>query len=666
MTEQRSEAEQASKNIRLLKTLRRLLGMARAHTWAIWLSAVLIVMSGLLQAALPVMMGLTIFAATPRSIGQPAPKAKVTQTAQPTDSNTNSTLPGNAAAKPKKADEIKGLDIGKLSKVDDQVRKYVRFVDWQNPIQAFAFYIILFVIFYLSKCIANGLQLYYSQYLAQNIIFVLRERLHAHLIRLSSTFFESRRTGDLMSRTTSDVNVLQSIVSSDLVEAARAPITISVSLGIMLSLSPSLTLVTFAVGPIVAYAISRSSKKIRALAREVQRRLGQLNTHLQERLSAVRVVQLFTREDYEIQRFHEINSRNLKANLKSVKIGAVLYPGIEFTAFVGMIVALLIAGMQMIHSKFIIADLLVFLVAAQQAGSGFIKIGKIRLSMDQALAAGERVFEILDSESEVKEPVDAVQLPRLNGDIKFDNVSFRYATGEPVLSDINLHIKSGEVVALVGPSGAGKTSLVNLIPRFYDPSQGSISVDGTDIRCASLQSLRSQIGIVPQETFLFAGTILENIAYGRLEATRDEIIAAAQAANADEFICNMPNGYDSVVGEHGVGLSGGQRQRIAIARAILKAPRILILDEPTSSLDIKSEKLVLEALNRLMTDRTSIVIAHRLSTIKNADRILVLSDGRVVEEGSHDQLYGANGTYRHLYEGQFPAPPGAIETDCVQ
>ncbi|NIM05572.1 MAG: ATP-binding cassette domain-containing protein, partial [Armatimonadetes bacterium] len=596
------------------------LRMARSYRWAAWLSIILIVVGGFLQgAAVPLCFGLVIFSITGSSGAETL------------------TGPLRTAA----------LFIIGLVPYKGVTLLYI--------------FIALLCFVYTLKCFAQGAQLYLTQLFAQRIIFILRGRLHAHLLRLSSSFFESRRTGDLMSRTTNDVSVLQNLVSVELVQAARAPAVIIFALVLMVRMSWQLTLLSLLVGPIVAYAISRGSRKMRSVTRQVQKRLGQLNTHLQERLSAIRVIQVFAREEHEINRFDEINEKNVRANLKVVKIGALLYPGVELIAFIGMMIPLALAGALMFAGKMQIPDLLTYLYCAQQTGSGLIRLGKIYMALQQALAAGERVFEILDTESEVQEAAQPIHLPRLQGQIEFEQVSFRYRTGEEVLNDINLRISPGEIVALVGRSGAGKTSLVNLIPRFYDPTAGQIELDGTDIRDVSLSSLRSQIGIVPQETFLFADTIHENIAYGRLEATREEVIQAAKAANADEFISNMDEGYDSAIGERGAMLSGGQRQRIAIARALLKDPRILILDEPTSSLDVKSEELVLQALARLMAGRTSLVIAHRPSTIKNADRILVLSDGRIAEEGSHRELIAAGGIYSHLYEGHFPSLPRAAE-----
>jgi subfamily B ATP-binding cassette protein MsbA len=610
------------RNLRLLETLRRLLRMAHSYRWAAWVSVILIVIGGILDGAVvPVCFGLVMF-----------------------------TITGTFG--------VEGLSSGPLKDVASFI---TGLMPAQRSVSLFYLFMGTFCLAYILKGITFGAQLYFSQLFAQRIMFVLRGGLHAHLIRLSSSFFESRRTGDLMSRTTNDVNLLQNLVSAELVQAARAPVVVIAALVLMLRMSWQLTLLSLAVGPVVAYLISWGSRKMRYVTRQVQKRLGQLNTHLQERLSAVRVVQIFAREAHEIERFDQINERNMQANLKAVKVSALLYPGVELIAFLGLMVPLAMAGSLMMAGKMDTAVLLTFLYCAQKTGSGLISLGKVQLGVQQALAAGERVFEILDSESEVQEPARPVHLPRLRGEVDFRQVSFRYRTGEEVLSNINLHISPGEVVALVGRSGAGKTSLVNLIPRFYDPTAGHIEVDGIDIRQVGLSSLRSQIGIVPQETFLFADTIHENIAYGRLDATRGEVIEAAKAANADEFIRCMPGGYDSTVGERGVTLSGGQRQRIAIARALLKDPRILILDEPTSSLDVKSEELVLEALARLMAGRTSLVIAHRPSTIKNADRILVLDNGHIAEEGRHEELLASGGVYAGLYEGYFPSLPRTAE-----
>jgi ATP-binding cassette, subfamily B, bacterial MsbA len=649
-----SNTNKASKSIRLLRTMRRLLEMARAYRIILIFSIILIIIGGVLDGLVaPYTIALAVFSANPEDVQFQAKNADTAKTKELLDKL-------QLQMKDVKADKAKDLlsqlqlqtegpkankskiHLDKLQEMQIYVKNHLPRHDKRS---VFLFFVALMSIVYLLKCLANGLQSYTSQLFAQRVICTLRGRLFSNLMRLSSSFFEARKVGDLMSRVTSDINMLQGMVTSDLMEAIRAPIIAIAAIAVMAITNFKLTLAVMGVGPIIAYAIIISGRRMRKITREAQRRLGHLNAHLQERLASVRIVQLFTREEHEITRFEKLNESNIRANLRSAKLGAFLYPGIEFVAFVGMVVALVIAGMQIINGNLKMGGLFLFLIGAQRAGTGLIKIGKIRLALDQAMAAGERVFEVLDAENEIQEAPQPITLPKLHGEIGFREVSFRYTTGEEVLKGINITIAPGEMVALWGPSGAGKTSLANLIPRFYDPSCGHIEVDGIDIRQASLLSLRSQIGIVPQETILFAGSIHENIAYGKLEATRAEVIAAAQAANADEFICAMPGGYDAMVAERGVRLSGGQRQRIAIARAILKDPRILILDEATSSLDLKSEALVQEALSRLMVGRTAVVIAHRNSTIRNAHRILVLSEGTIIEQGRHEALLATDGVY---------------------
>jgi subfamily B ATP-binding cassette protein MsbA len=508
---------------------------------------------------------------------------------------------------------------------------------------------------WLVKCAFGFGRSYLSERLAQRLIREMRGRLYEHLMGQSLAFHRARRTGDLLSRVSNDVTVLQRVLSTDLMEAVRAPITIVIALGLMISLEWRLTILVLACVPGISLVIAHSGDRLRRLTREVQHKLGGLNAYLQERLSGIETVQLFGMEGREVVRFGEINEDTYRANMRVAKVVAVLSPLVELISAVGMVVLIYVAGYLTITGHLAVATLIAFAYAGQKLGSKLGLVGKIWLSGQQAAAAGDRIFEILDAREAVPEAEGAEELPRAAGRIAFRHVAFRYGEREAVLSDVDLVIEPGQVVALVGASGAGKTSLVNLIPRFYDPTGGRIEIDGVDVAGVTLRSLRSQIGIVPQEPILFGGSVAENIAYGRPGAEAEEVRAAARAANAHEFIEALPEGYDTAVGERATKLSGGQRQRIAIARALLRDPRILILDEATSALDAESEALVQDALERLMEGRTTVVIAHRLSTIQRADRILVLAGGRIAEDGRHDELLARGGAYRRLYEAQLSA-----------
>lgn len=506
---------------------------------------------------------------------------------------------------------------------------------------------------YVIRSVAVFGSSYLSQYMAQRVMYSLRQRLYSRLLRLSLAFHDRQTVGDLLSRMSLDVQLIQNMISTQLVEAAATVVTFIVGIGLMLAISWQLTLLALVVVPLTGYTISRAGSRMRSAQTNIQQRLSNLASRVQERLQSVRIIQSFAREEYEEERFADLNLRNVEANLRSARIVALLGPLVEFLGVVGMVGGIAFAGWQVTRGLLSADDLATYLIVVQRVGQRFSKLGNIHLSIQQAIAAAHRIFEIIDQEPTVRDAPDAVALPRVRGGVRFRSVSFTYPIGGEVLRGLDLEAEPGEVVALVGPSGAGKSTLVNLLPRFYDPTAGAVEIDGWNLRRVTVRSLRDQVAIVPQETILFSGSVYDNIRYGRLEATAEEVYAAARAANAEQFIQALPQGYESDVGERGLRLSGGQRQRIAIARALLKNPAILVLDEATSSLDTESEALVQEALDRLMRGRTTFVIAHRLSTVRNADRILVLADGHIIEHGSHHELLARGGLYRKLYEMQF-------------
>jgi len=495
--------------------------------------------------------------------------------------------------------------------------------------------------------------LYLRHVLGERFILDLRVLLYGYLQRLSLSFFEDRQTGEIMSRITNDVNALEDFVTHStgffIVDLLRLVGTAV----ILFALDWQLASLTLLPVPVLAVAMRLFNTRVRPIYRQVRDRLGDINAELQDNISGIRVIQAFGQEGHELDRFTQRSTQYYEERVKGIRYWSTFFPAMGFVASLGMVIVLGFGAYRVFSGALTLGGLVAFISYVVSFYEPINRLVQIDNTVQQAIAAGERVFELLDTAPEIEDAPDAIELPVIQGAVAFEGVSFRYGTGEEVLRDVSFEMRPGEVVALVGPSGAGKTSIANLIPRFYDPVRGRITIDGHDIRKVKLASLRKQIAVVLQETFLFNGTVRENITYGKPDASEEEMIAAAKAAYAHEFIMNLPQGYDTEIGERGVKLSGGQKQRLALARAILTDPRILILDEATSSVDAEAEYLIQRALEKVLEGRTALIIAHRLSTIRHADKIIALENGRIVEVGDHRQLLARGGLYSQMYRRQY-------------
>jgi ATP-binding cassette, subfamily B, multidrug efflux pump len=524
--------------------------------------------------------------------------------------------------------------------------------------------VIFVVVGYLvGLALARGLFTFLQGYLAerasQGVAYDLRDALFERIERLSFSYYDRVQTGQLVTRLTSDVEQIRSFAGSGVVQLANAVVMLVGATVLLLYLDWQLALVALAIVPVIAGLLVRFVGRIRPLFREVQQTLGRLNTVLQEDLLGVRVIRAFAREDYETARYTAVNDDLLDKNLTTVRVFANNFPFVFLFANLGTLAIIWFGGWQVIGGRLSVGDLVAFNTLLGFMLFPILTIGFLSASISRAGASAQRVFDVLDAPLDVKDAPDASILLPISCRVDFDDVSFRYPGSErDILAGLSFTARPGQTVAVLGTTGSGKSTLINLIPRFYDVTRGSVSLDGNDVRDVTLSSLRSQIGIVLQETRLFSGSVRDNVAFGRPQATDEEVVAAAEAAQAHEFIMGLSDGYDTVIGERGIGLSGGQRQRIAIARALLIDPRLLILDDSTSAVDAETEAAIQETLDRLMREkhRTVFVIAQRVSTVRDADLILVLDDGSIAASGTHEELLRDSELYNEILGSQLLSP----------
>ncbi|MGE5223803.1 MAG: ABC transporter ATP-binding protein [Omnitrophica WOR_2 bacterium] len=519
--------------------------------------------------------------------------------------------------------------------------------------------ILLIVGLYVLSSVLSGLMFYVMSWAGQHVIRTLRVKVFDRLHQLSLGYYAEHEVGDLMSRITNDMETITQAFSFALINVLGGSLLIVWIAYNMLHLSLAYALISLAVVPVMALATIWFSGQARKAFRKTRREMGSVNAELQESISAVREVQAFSREQENIQNFAVTNAANRDANVRAVAYTSALAPTLEALGYLALAIVAGAGGLALLRGQTLFGTVIslglviTFLTYVQRFNQPIQQIAVLWTNIQNAIAGGERIFSLLDTEPAIQDAPGAMQMPEIEGRVEFANVSAEYKSGEPVLNGIDFTAEPGQTIAIVGPTGAGKTTMINLIPRFYDVTGGAVLIDGIDVRNVTAESLRRQIGIVLQDTFLFSTTVTENIRFGKPEATEEEVAAAAKLAYADSFIERLPEGYQTVLGERGSGLSQGQRQLLAIARAALSDPRILILDEATSSVDTRTERLIQKALEKLLKGRTSFVIAHRLSTIRNADLVLVIDNGHIVECGKHEELLAEKGFYYALYMSQF-------------
>jgi ABC-type multidrug transport system fused ATPase/permease subunit len=521
-----------------------------------------------------------------------------------------------------------------------------------QDLQRIALLIVALVLVYGGVALADVGDSYIRHTVGERFLFDLRIRLYDHLQRLSLAFYDRTSTGELMSRVSNDVNALEQFITHGVILTVVDGLRLIGASVVLMVMDWRLALVALIPVPFIAFALRRFNRNVRPIYRLVRDRLGDINARLQDELAGMRVIQAFGQETAEVARFTNVSRAYYTERVRAIRNWSTFFPAMSFVAAVGGALVLGFGAAMVINGEITVGTLVAFMAYVVSFYDPIRRLTEVDNTFQQASAAADRIFELFDERSEVQDAPDAIPLPRAEGAVAFEDVHFRYGKGDEVLRDVTFTLAPGEVAALVGPSGAGKTSIASLLCRFYDPISGRISIDGHDLREVQQRSIRRQVAVVLQDTFLFNATVRENLIFAKPDTTEEQILAATKAAFAHGFIMEMPQGYDTQIGERGVKLSGGQRQRLALARAILADPRILILDEATSSVDAEAEYLIQQALESVMQGRTALVIAHRLSTIRDADVIIALEDGAIREVGSHQELIAAGGLYSQLYQRQ--------------
>lgn len=506
---------------------------------------------------------------------------------------------------------------------------------------------------YLISSLFAYIQQYIMAGVTQRTVYDLRKQVNAKLARLPLKYFDSRTNGEILSRAVNDVDNISSTMQQSLTQLITSVVTFVGVIVMMLTISPLLTLIVFLTLPLSFLVTKSVAKRSQTYFKDQQKSLGELNGHVEEMYTGHQIIRAFGHEDKSVEKFEEINGKLYEAGWKAQFISGIIMPLMSFISNIGYVLVSVIGGVLVTRRAIEIGDIQAFIQYSRQFAQPITQLANIANVIQSTMASAERVFELLDEEEEVPEAVDAISISAPRGDVQFSNVWFGYKEDAPLIKNMNIDVKSGQTVAIVGPTGAGKTTLINLLMRFYELNDGQITIDGVDITKLKRGHLRGMFGMVLQDTWLFNGTIKENIGYGRSGATDEEIVAAAKAAHADHFIRTLPDGYDTVLNEEASNISQGQKQLLTIARAILSDPAILILDEATSSVDTRTEVYIQKAMNELMKGRTSFVIAHRLSTIRDADTILVMNEGNVIEQGNHQELLEQGGFYADLYNSQF-------------